>query len=230
MTQRVGYTTVLLVLLATVPAFSDDQQKAEKQVNKLTAMATDATGRRIVSMTIADALGVPRGQLVRERRAMNLNYGSVFVAHKLTASGVKMLDIALELQAGKTIFQIGGERHANWKQIAVDARKLNSKIDDNLYAHFVNGTHDDQRDQADDYHVAQDGVKSDNKVSDLEIEDAQYRYVRWRDRAGEGSGRDGRLSPADERAAYIDHARSAGPQAQGVQGGAAPAAGGLPTR
>jgi len=46
------------------PSFGDDQQKAEKQLHKITAMATDGTGRRVVSIALADALGAKRLDLV----------------------------------------------------------------------------------------------------------------------------------------------------------------------
>ena len=226
----VGYIALFLALATTVSAFGDDQKKAEKQASRITAMASDPTGRRIVSMTMADVLRVPRLQLVRERLAMNLNYGSLFIAHQLTASGVKMLDIALQLQAGKNIVQIGDERSANWKQIVAAAKKLNHKIDDNLYTHFVNGVPDNERDQLDRYNVVRDGVKADNDVSDDDLAEARARYLLWRNQAGIGMGSTGSLSIADEKAAYVDHAKSAGPQAQGTEGGAPPAAGGISPR
>jgi hypothetical protein len=230
MRSGVGSIAIFLVLTAALPAFSDDQQKTEKQVNQLTAMATDPTGRRMVSIAMSDLLRVPRPQLVRERRAMNLNYGSLFLAHELTAGGVKMLDIALQLQAGKNILQIANGQHADWKQIAADAKMLNRRIDGNLYSHFVNRKHDDERDQADRYEVASDGVPSDNSVSEREVDDARTRYLLWRDRAANGAERDGRLGIADELAARMDHAGSGGPTTRGLEGGAAPAAGGLPTK
>ena len=97
----------LLSLLLFVPTFAgasdDDRQKAEKQVRKITAMATDKIGRRMVSMSIADSFKIPRPELVEERRRMSLDYGSFFVAHELLASGVKVTEIALRLRAGKTI-------------------------------------------------------------------------------------------------------------------------------
>jgi len=56
----------LLALAMAIPSFGDDQQKAEKQLHKITAMATDGTGRRVVSITLADALGAKRLGLLHE--------------------------------------------------------------------------------------------------------------------------------------------------------------------
>ena len=50
--KRISYlSATLLILICSIAAFGDDQQKADKQLHKITAMATDATGRRVVSAT-----------------------------------------------------------------------------------------------------------------------------------------------------------------------------------
>src|SRR3981081_2949909 len=85
--------SLLLFVTTSVVASGDDRQKAEKQVRKITAMATDKIGRRMVSMSIADSFKIPRPDLVEERRRIGLDYGSFFVAHELVASGAKMIDI-----------------------------------------------------------------------------------------------------------------------------------------
>src|SRR6201987_3793629 len=109
MRPKVGILLVLAAALSAVPAFSDDQEKAEKQIRKVSAMATDVNARSIVSRSMSDLLKIERNQLERERRAMNLNYGCLFIAHELTASGMKMLDVAIRLQAHQTIFQIAND-------------------------------------------------------------------------------------------------------------------------
>src|SRR4051794_34739775 len=96
------------LLLALVATFSlsvcaDDQQKAQKQVNKITAMAADLTGRRAVNQSMADQLGVKRADLVLERRDHNWNYGSLFVIHQLVVRGAKLDEIAERLKAGKSL-------------------------------------------------------------------------------------------------------------------------------
>src|SRR5882724_8989650 len=202
----------ILALSVAWPALADDQQKAEKQANKVTAMSSDATGRRVVSMTASDLLNMKRPDVVQERRQTGLNYGHLFIAHQLTASGAKLSDIASQLKAGKNIYQIGNDQHANWKQIAADAKKLNSKIEDNLYKHFLNDKADRARDLADNYDPNFDKVKADGDVSKEELASAQDVYILWRDRA---AGRQGStLDTADERAARQghDHVRNGGPQ------------------
>ena len=173
----------VLLLAATTLAFSDDRQRAEKQIRKINAMAVDATARSLVSKAVSDMLTVGRPQLVRERRAMGLNYGSLFIAHELTSAGTKMLDIALQLQAGKSILQIADAHEANWRRIAADAKKLNGKIEDDIYHHFLHSDRDKERDEADHYNPDLDWVKADREVVAVEIEQAQDTYVFWRNQA-----------------------------------------------
>src|ERR1700756_5186955 len=109
MRSRLLCFVALLAIFSRAPIFADDQQKAEKQIRKVTAMASDVTARAIVSMAMAEMLHVKRDQLVRERRAMNLNYGAIFLAHQLTAKGTKMLDIALQLPIRKDIYQVAND-------------------------------------------------------------------------------------------------------------------------
>ncbi len=219
--------TVFLLMLLTLPAHGDDRRKSQKETRKFTAMATDATGRRIVSITMADHFGVKRIELVRQRRAMNLNYGSLFIAHELTRAGAKMLDIALRLHAGRTIWQVADEKNADWKRIANDAKKLNKGIDANLYQYFVDGGDFQDRDTQDEYRVIQDGVRADNDVSLNDVDEAHRVYQWWRERAS--VNRAGMLDTSTERAAYDDHVRNGGPQ-RSSNGTLAPAAGGLPPR
>jgi hypothetical protein len=184
-----SYLSITLLALAiALPAVGDDQQKADKQLHKITALATDATGRRVVSVTVADALEAKRPDLVVERRNMNVNYGDLFVAHVLVKSGAKMDDIAAQLKAGKKMGQIASEQHADWKQIAADAKKLNAKVEDNLYNHFLNGKPLAERDAAEGYDPMIDGVAADNDISKDEIADAERTYLLWRDRADQKKG------------------------------------------
>ena len=45
----------ILVLLAVLPALASDQDKAKKELDKITAMTADATGRRIVNSSMAQS-------------------------------------------------------------------------------------------------------------------------------------------------------------------------------
>ena len=198
--KRLSYLSItLLALTVAIPAFGDDQQKADKQLHKITALATDATGRRVVSVTVADTLAAKRPDLVLERRTMNMNYGDLFIAHVLVKSGTKMDDIAAQLKAGKKMGQIASEQHADWKQIAADAKKLNAKVEDNLYNHFLNGRPLTERDAAEGYDPMIDGVTADNDVSKDEIAEAERTYLLWRDRADQKKGSN--LDTSSEKAA-----------------------------
>ena len=198
--KRLSYLSItLLALTVAIPAFGDDQQKADKQLHKITALATDATGRRVVSVTLADTLAAKRPDLVLERRTMNMNYGDLFIAHVLVKSGTKMDDIAAQLKAGKKMSQIASEQHADWKQIAADAKKLNAKVEDNLYNHFLNGKPLTERDAAEGYDPMIDGVAADNDVSKDEIAEAEHTYLLWRDRADQKKGSN--LDTSSEKAA-----------------------------
>ncbi len=118
-------------------------------------------------------LGIKRSELVRRRRLTGLNYGSLFVAHQLISTGATLPGIAAQLKTGKNIFQIGTEQGVNWKKIAGEAKKLNNKIEDNLYKLFVKAQPYKERDEADRYNSDFDVVKADYAVTQEEIEQAQ---------------------------------------------------------
>jgi hypothetical protein len=194
--------SALLLTVSAVTAFADDQQKAEKQIKKIAAMACDVNARAIVSRTMADSLNVKRDQLVRERRAMNLNYGHIFLAHQLTAKGGKMLDIALQLSKRKGIYEVANDQQADWKQIGAEAKKLNNKIEDNIYKHFLHAKVDTERDAAEKYDPSMDWVKADASVTQADLLEAQEIYDLWRDRAGQMGGKGNGVSSTDALASH----------------------------
>ena len=232
MSRSLKYAVLALALLIALPAFSDDKQKATKELDKVNAMATDPVGRRTVNLSMADMLGVKRNDLLMERRDHNLTYGEVFVAHQLINNGVKMDEIDLQLKARKTIFQIADDQHLDWKKVGDQAKALNAKIDDNLYKHFAGDPakikeEEQKKDEEDNYNLAYDGIKADNEVSQSDISKAQDRYLAIRSRGEEYAKRSNRLNTADQKAAYRDNVRSGGPQNQGgAQGGSPPTLGG----
>jgi hypothetical protein len=206
---------LLLALVATfsLSACADEQQKAQKQVNKITAMAADLTGRRAVNQSMADQLGVKRTDLVLERRDHNWNYGSLFVIHQLMGSGAKLDDIAERLKAGKSLNDVANEFHADWKKIGSEAKKLNSRIEDNLYNFFLSNK---PADKSEGYDALADGVTADTAVAQEDLNDAQDRYSFWKNRAS--AKQDGTLAHNKEQAARqtIDPVRKGGPQADQV--------------
>jgi hypothetical protein len=219
-----------LSLSLSISAFPDDQPKAEKQVRKITAMATDKTGRGLVSMSMADFLNVVRPRLVDDRRKIGLDYGSFFVEQKLLEYGAKLSDVQSGLKSGKTIWQIGAEQQADWNRIASDAKKLNGQIDDRIYRHFLNKKNyeaDERRDFEDKYDPVRDAVRTDFNVTPKEIVDAQARYVFWRDQAGQLAGTGKKMTSDQWNAARLDHAGATHDTNGGIS---PPAAGGLPAR
>jgi hypothetical protein len=169
---------------ALLPAVSDEQQKAHKILNKINAMATDPAGKRAVSLAMSQHLSVARAELAQRRRAMNLNYGELFVAYELVKSGKKIDDIAAKVKMGKTVWQTADEEHADWKQIVSEAKKVSAKVDNNLLAHFTNRKSEVEKDHADGYDPLRDSVKADSEVTQHEIDEAQQRYMFLHDHAG----------------------------------------------
>jgi hypothetical protein len=202
----------LLLFLVPLLAAADEQQKAHKILNKVTAMAIDPAGKRAVSLAMSQYLSVGRGELGRRRRAMNMNYGDLFVAYELVKSGAKMDDVAAKMKIGKTVWQTADELHADWKQIAGEGKKLSGRVDTNLLRHFANKKTEAERDRADGYDPFLDNVTADNDVSQQDIEGAQKRYVFLRDHAGVVSA--STLDTSTEKSARIvrtDPVRSGGP-------------------
>ena len=226
--NRSAWFLFLLFFTASVAAAADDRQNAERQIRKITAMATDKTGRQMVSMSMADTFKLSRNDLVKERRRIGLDYGSFFVAHELAARGMKMTEIASGVKSGKTIWRIGIEGHADWKKISGDAKKQNSKIEDYIYRHFLNKKNyeaDIERDRADKYEVMQDAVRTDFDVTPKEMMEAQTRYIFWRDQAGKSEGSAGGMTLAERMAAGMDHTTAQHDTNGGIT---PPAAGGIP--
>src|SRR5258708_23787546 len=91
---------VLFLLFLLIPLFAaaDDQQKVHKLLNKVTAMATDPSGKRSVSLAMSQYLSVTRPELLQRRQAVNLNYGDLFLAYQLVKPGAKMDDLAAKLK------------------------------------------------------------------------------------------------------------------------------------
>ena len=207
----------LFFFLVPLLAASDEQQKAHKILIKVTAMATDPAGRRAVSLAMSQHLTVTRAELVQRRHTMNMNYGDLFVAYQLVKAGAKIDEIAAKMKMGKTVWQTAVEEHADWKQIAAEAKKLSSKVDVNLIGHFVNKRAEAERDRTDGYDATRDTIAADNNVSGQEIEDAQKRYTFLREHAGAAS--DSTLDTSTEKAARTvrtDPVRTGGPSGIGA--------------
>jgi hypothetical protein len=180
-TIRSCFFLCAIALALAVTALADDQEKATTEIKRITSISVDANMRSIVNRTMADMLKVNRLDLVKDRQALNLNYGGLFLALQLTAGGAKMEDIATQLKAGKKIFDIANASHANWKEINSEARKLNKKIDENIENYFRDSKKLAAIDRADQYNPQSDKVPADTEISKGEYADAQGRYQHLHD-------------------------------------------------
>ncbi len=174
---------LVCALALVIPAFADDQEKADKEIKKISAITADPNMRAVVNRTLADMMNVKRLDLVKERQTMNLTYGGVFLAHQLAASGAKMDDIATQLKSGKSITDVANDQHANWKQIGNEAKKVNKKVDENIEKYFQNTKKETEKNQADDYVAQDDHTGADSGISKAEYADAQSRYQHLHDMA-----------------------------------------------
>jgi len=212
----------ILVPLLAIPALASDQQKAQKELIKVTAMARDLTGRSVVNLSMSETFNVPRTALVRERGETGMNYGSLLLAHELIKGGATIEDIAAQLKAGKNLADISNERHADWKAITEEAKKFNKLVDNNLYKYFMiekqsvkPAAMKTAPAQADEYDVHHDGVKADaDDVTDKDIEEAGSRFRAMKDSAAKAKGDNKTLSLQDQRIGYTDHTQ--GPTAPGA--------------
>jgi hypothetical protein len=229
MKKTAVFSALIVLLLLATSAFASDQDKAQKEINRITALATDFDGRRVVNLTMSETFNVPRPSLVEERTQTGLNYGGLFLAQELMQKGTSKDDVAAKLKSGSTIADIANQQHVDWKQVAQDAKKLNGEIDKNLYNFFMGKKETAAQDATDKYDVHYDGVKADADVSKPEIASAQDRYLMWKDRAAGDRRKDKTLSTGDERVAYQDQVAAGGPQnggrgASGTAGTSAPGA------
>jgi hypothetical protein len=143
----------------------------------MTAMSRDDTARAIISRTFSDVYKVERSQLTAERKSLGLNYGALFLAHEMVLSGSSTQDISAQLRLHKTMAEIANASRADWKRIASDAKKMNARISDGIYKHFLHPDPDKARDKLDQYNPAADLVRADADATREELLKAQAEYV-----------------------------------------------------
>ena len=166
---------------------------------------------------MSDSLSIKRPDLVQQRRELNLNYGSLFLARQMLTAGLDAKELA-DKKAGKTTVQIANDRHLDWKQVQNDAKKLNGKVEKRLYEHFVDPKEDNVRDKEDNYSVVADSVAPDNDVSQNDVDAAADVYDRLRTVASQRAGSAGSqsLNTADSLTFRRDHAREGAPDASQI--------------
>lgn len=217
----------LLILFTVAPGLCDDQQKAKKELDKITALSNDITGRRIINLSMAGMFNLKRLALVEERRKMGVNYGSLLLVHCLVNTGVELSEVAYKLKSKKTVLQMASEHEVDWSKVLTDAKKLNKVIDVNLLKHFAGDSQFEKLEKNEDYNVVHDVVLADGEVSRGDIDQAATRYLFLREHSPNYRG--GVVAGTDRNAAGADPSRNRGGGGTGTRGGIrAPAAGGLP--
>jgi hypothetical protein len=180
--MRALYLAILLLGAIVVPALADDQEKAEKQIRMMTAMSRDDTARSIVSRTFADTFKLDRQRLISERKSLGLNYGTLFLLHEVLRFSTRQ--VSLQLNQHRNMFDVAKDSGANWNHIAADASKMNKRIHENIYKHFLHSDADKKRDALDHYNPNVYLIAADGDSTPLEIQKAQTDYIFWRNLAG----------------------------------------------
>jgi hypothetical protein len=217
---RLAALLLVLVGLTSHSLAASDREKAEKQIDRISAMAADLTGRRLVNLSMSQQCSISRGDLVSERRRHNVSYGTLFLFRQLAPTDEIFRELILEMRKGKRPYDIAEAAHVDWKAINSQAKKLNSRIEDNIYNFFLHEKSEKQKsklpDPGDDYDPLSDSVIADAVISQEALVDAQTIYLFWQARA---TGRkDTTLEHNKEQAARqtMDPVRKGGPQADQV--------------
>jgi hypothetical protein len=216
MHYRLAALLLVLIAFTSRSAGASDRDKAEKQINRISAMAADLTGRRLVNRSMSQVLTVSTLDLVAERRRHNLSYGTLFLFHQIATTDERLREFVLQLRQGSEPFDIAEAAQADWKTINNHAKKLNSKIEDSIYNFFLHQQNDKPKNklpaESDGYDPISDSVVADSIVSQEDLADAQKVYLFWQGRAT--AKKDGTLEHNKELAARqtMDPVRKGGPQ------------------
>lgn len=156
-----------LPLVAISPALwaggnEKEARRLDKEIKKISLVAVDLDGRRVVNRVMAQQLGVSREQLVEERKQTGLIYGRLFEAHEMARlEGLVFGQVARQMKQGHYLLEISEQHHADLKEILADAKKLNKKIDEEL-DRLEDGIEDEQsEDTAASYDPSDDSLDAD---------------------------------------------------------------------
>ena len=183
MCERLSFVLVALCLAVLVFAADDAQVKAEKEARKVSAMAADPTARPLLSHFLAESLKSTRLQLVQQRKAANITYGDLFVAYQLSGGGKRFDELLPAFKSGKGVWQIGNDRHADWRAVAAEGKKLNEKLETSFYQYFLNPPPKPADDEH-QYKAANDSLPVDKEgLSEKDLTAAQDTFARCFQRA-----------------------------------------------
>ena len=126
------FTVGLLLLCGSAFAFENDKDAAqlEKEVRKVNKVASVSAGRRVVNQIVSDQLGVPREQLVAERRKTGLAYGQLFAVHEIANESFLFGfdDLAIEFKNGRTLVELARKYEVDPKSVLDETKRLNKEI------------------------------------------------------------------------------------------------------
>ena len=152
--------TCLSSLAVTNP--EKDGRKLDDQLKKISLVASNSEGRRVVNRVMAKELGVSRQQLVEERKSTQFVYGQIFAVHEIARqTSSSFAEIAKEMKGGKSPLAISMEKNVDLKKILKDAKKFNSRLDKELAAVAGGDKSELAEDQADGYDPGGDGLAAD---------------------------------------------------------------------
>ncbi len=164
MLQRLLSVLLLAPMLWAAKADKADKEakKYDKELKRVSLMAADKDGRRVVSRVVAKQLGVSRKQLVDERRETGLDYGHLFGAHEVAkSSGLTFGQVVEQMKQQHTLPEISREHQLDLKAILSSAKKLNGEIDRQLDRVGSFDKDEMAKDRADSYDPTQDSVPAD---------------------------------------------------------------------
>lgn len=165
--MRKKLTLGVLSVLLFVPGLwatkvEKEAKKLDKELKKISLIAADLDGRRVVNRVMAKQLGVSRKQLVNERRQTGFVYGQLFGVHEVARdAGMAFSLIAEQMKQGHSLLDISEQRRLDLKGVLADAKKLNKGIDKEL-DRVASGEENEQADDAADaYDPAGDSLTAD---------------------------------------------------------------------
>lgn len=135
--KKFALSLFVITCLASLHAANPekDGKNLDEQLKKISLVASDNDGRRVVNRAMAKELGVDRKQLVEERRSTQLMYGQIFLVHEIAKqTNSSFAETAKVMTTGKIPQVISAEKNVDLKKIVKDARKFNSRLEVELGA------------------------------------------------------------------------------------------------
>lgn len=179
--RKLGAALIVLSCLGSLAAANPEKEgkKLDDQLKKISLVASDNGGRRVVNRVMAKELGVDRKQLVEERKSTQLTYGQLFVVHKIASqANSPFAEIAKAMTGGKSPLAVSVEKNVDLKNIFKDAKRFNSRLDRELTAVAVGDVPERSEDLAAGYDPGVDALPADTSgFTPAEISQAQQ-YVK----------------------------------------------------